>query len=87
MLTDTTIVPPSFPFHWNGKEYKIEDVGIKNNKAIARVKPHNSKLVKELKRRIKKDLGLVIYLGNGFVCFVEDYPKIAAQKSIPRRAK
>ena len=63
------------PFCWKGKDHKIKSWGIKNDLAYAEVEPENTELVDVLKRRIEKDRGLIVYLGPGYICFVEDYPQ------------
>jgi len=79
MIENLTIVPPSLPFVWQAKQYRIIKCGIENYEAYASVEPSNDKLVAELERRIKKDGGLSLYQAYGYVCFVEDYRKQQAK--------
>jgi hypothetical protein len=69
-----TIVPPSLPFHWQGKVFTITECGIRNDRAYAAVTPHNPKLVAELKQRIQQERALSLYLCAGYVRFADKYP-------------
>jgi hypothetical protein len=70
---DLVIANSSLPLRWQGKDYLITQAGIKNGVPYANVEPSNPALTSELNRRIKKDLGLIVYLCDGYCCFVEDY--------------
>lgn len=69
---DTVIVATELPFKYGRRLYKIGPCGIRNDKAYAAVKPHNAKLVKELKSRIQRDGNYTVYLDSGFVRFPDD---------------
>ncbi len=72
-------MPPSLPFVWQGKHYKITECGIKEYEAYASVEPQDDKLVAELERRIKKEGNLSLYQAHGYVCFVDEYRKMQAK--------
>lgn len=65
--------PIDILFHWKGAEYKIKAWGINNDLPYAEVDPKNIELEAELKTRIKRDNGLKVYFGPGYICFIEDY--------------
>jgi len=84
-ITITTKAMP--PFIWQGREYKVEKAGLRNDKAYAVVSPAEPALEEEFKHRLAKDKGLKVYWGNRFVCFIEDYAKGRAQRMKTAKAK
>lgn len=70
---DIIISHSDIPFRWRGCDYKIIESGISDGRPYAKVKPDNQELVAELCARLLKDEKLVVYVGNGFRCFLDDY--------------
>jgi len=67
------ITTDSIPFKWKGSEYRITHIGLRSpTDPFAIVEPEDSELVEELKRRLIKDQGFIIYRGKGFKCFPEE---------------
>lgn len=70
---DVQIACDRIPFRWKEGLYNITDAGIRDGKPHATVNPECQELVDELCLRLARDRGLVVYLGDGFVCFPEDF--------------
>jgi len=71
---DVGIVRQERPLLWGGKEFVLVDMGIVNRKPFAKVKPHNPKLVAELKRRLKKDSNITLVIAGGY-CYLDEESK------------
>lgn len=69
---DIQIARSNIPFLWRGTHYQILEAGIKGGTPFATVVPSCQELVDQLCSKLTKDRGLLVYLGNGFVCFPED---------------
>lgn len=68
------IAPSSYPFRFEGREYRVLKSGFEDDVAYAEVSPPNERLRDELIRRIQREKSLTVYLGFGYVCFPEQYP-------------
>lgn len=62
----------SIPFLWKGTFYQIVNAGIRSGQPYAIVQPPCQELTDILCSRIQKDKGLVVYLGDGFCCFLDE---------------
>lgn len=70
---DICIAVNDIPFRWRGCDYKIIAAGISDGRPYAKVMPDSQELVAEFCVRLRRDQGLVVYMGNGYRCFPEDY--------------
>lgn len=66
------VVRLSTPLHWQGREYIIDGCGMRDGESYAVISPDEPEVVEEIKRRVRADSGLKVYLGPGYTCFIED---------------
>ncbi len=69
---DICIACSNLPFLWKGQHYQIVNAGIKSGQPYATVSPNCPELVSVLFSKLAQDRELIVYLGNGFCCFLED---------------